>query len=544
MVAEGELMVSSPKFMKTDEVRVLLDAFRGKLEHLQDDMKQDSHEQVGELLSEFDDLDRAFKQYESLYENAVQGFFISTPKGEGVDCNSAYARMLGYDSPEELRHIKDFGEKHYVNPENRAKNIQILRDKGRLVNNEVNLRRKDGKPIWALSNVRLTEDGLIEGITIDITDKKLAEQQLEQSEEKYRRIVETTGEGFLLMDEDLSIIDVNEAYCRMIGYDYGEILDKTPLDFSTEEFRQFLITNKEKLSSKDYREFEGAFVAKDGHNVPILVHSNTLRDDLGAVIGNMFFVTDMTEHKKSLVLAAEVQRSLLPQESPEIQGLDIAGKIITCEEIGGDYFDFLSGTECPGGPFGVVVGDVTGHGVDAALLMTTARAFLRMRASQCGSISQIVTEMNRHLAQDVLDTGRFMTLFYMTIDVERGDLRWVRAGHDPALIYDPGQDDFEELKGAGLALGVDEEFAYEENIRTELTTGQVVVIGTDGIWEARNRHGEMFGKDRFREIVRHHAKAKANEILDAVYSELNSFTLGLKSEDDLTLVVIKILASS
>jgi sigma-B regulation protein RsbU (phosphoserine phosphatase) len=151
--------------------------------------------------------------------------------------------------------------------------------------------------------------------------------------------------------------------------------------------------------------------------------------------------------------------------------------------------------------------------------------------------------MNRHLALDVLDSGRFMTLFYMTIDADRGDLRWVRAGHDPALIYDPVQDDFEELKGAGLALGVDEEFAYEENLRTELVTGQVIVIGTDGIWEARNRHGEMFGKDRFREIIRHHAKAKANEILDAVYSELNSFTLGLKSEDDLTLVVIKMLAS-
>jgi sigma-B regulation protein RsbU (phosphoserine phosphatase) len=105
----------------------------------------------------------------------------------------------------------------------------------------------------------------------------------------------------------------------------------------------------------------------------------------------MFFVTDMTEHKKSLTLAAEVQKSLLPQESPHIQGLDIAGKTITSDEIGGDYFDYLSGQECPNDHFGVVVGDVTGHGVDAALLMTTARAFLRMRASQCGSISQIIT---------------------------------------------------------------------------------------------------------------------------------------------------------
>ena len=532
--------MSSHRFIKIDEVKVLLDAFRKRLEHLHNDVTSYSQQQVNELLTEFDDLDRAFKQYESLFENAVQGFFISTPEGEGVDCNQAYARMLGYDSPEELRQIKDFGEKHYFDPQNRAKNIQVLRERGRLVNNEVRLKRRDGKPIWALSNVRLTEDNLIEGISIDITDKKHAEQQLRQSEEKYRRIVETAGEGFLLMDEELTIIDLNEAYCKMIGYDPEEILGKTPLAFSTEEFRQFIITNKDKLLSGEYRDFEGTIVAKDGLYVPILVHSNTLKDDHGSVIGTMFFVTDMTEHKKSLILAGEVQRGLLPQKSPEIQGLDIAGKISTCEEIGGDYFDFLWGTDCPEYPFGVVVGDVAGHGVDAALLMTTARAFLRMRASQCGSISQIINELNRHLVQDVLDTGRFMTLFYLTIDPENRRLSWVRAGHEPALIYTPGQDRFEELRGSGLALGVDEEASYEENRRVGLVEGQVIAIGTDGIWEARNKDGEMFGKAKFHDIIRRNAAAGADEILEAVYDELERFRFGLKPEDDVTLVVLKI----
>jgi PAS domain S-box-containing protein len=256
-----------------------------------------------------------------------------------------------------------------------------------------------------------------------------AESEVRESEEKYRRIVETAEEGFLLMDKNLTIGEVNDAYCRMTGYSREEIIGKTPFDFATEDYRAFLAANQDELVSKDYRELEGTVVAKDGHTIPILVHGNMLRNDKGVVIGNMAFVTDMTEHKKSLTLAAEVQRSLLPQESPQVQGLDIAGKTVTSDEIGGDYFDYLSGQECPTDHFAVVVGDVTGHGVDAALLMTTARAFLRMRASQCGSISQIVTEMNRHLAQDVLDTGRFMTLFYMTIDVDRGDLRWVRAGH-------------------------------------------------------------------------------------------------------------------
>jgi len=364
---------------------------------------------------------------------------------------------------------------------------------------------------------------------------------LRKSEEKYRRIVETAGEGFILMDQNLVIVDVNNTYCRMIGFSRDEILGKTTFDLATEEFRQFLLTNRNELLSSDYREFEGAVVAKDGRHVPILVHGNTLRDDRGGIIGNMAFVTDMTEHKKALALAAEVQKSLLPQSKPHIQGLDIAGKNVSCDEIGGDYFDFLWRRENPNSPFSVIVGDITGHGVDSALLMTSARAFLRMRASQPGTMSEIVTAMNSHLTQDVLESGRFMTLFYMTIDPGNDRIEWVRAGHDPAILYDPTEGKFKELKGTGIALGVNDRFKYEQNCMTGLKEGQILAIGTDGIWEACNKSGKMFGKERFRDILRQNAHAGADDILDAVYGELSQFTKGRKSEDDITLVVIKIL---
>ena len=235
------------------------------------------------------------------------------------------------------------------------------------------------------------------------------EADLRKSEEKYRRIVETAGEGFILMDQNLVIVDVNDTYCRLIGFSRDEILGKTTPDLATEEIRQFFLTNRNELLASDYREFEGAVVAKGGRQVPILVHGNTLRDDRGGIIGSMAFVTDMTEHKKALTLAAEVQKSLLPQGKPHIQGLDIAGKNVSCDEIGGDYFDFLWRRENPNSPFSVIVGDITGHGVDSALLMTSARAFLRMRASQPGTMSEIVTAMNSHLTRDVLESGRFMT---------------------------------------------------------------------------------------------------------------------------------------
>ena len=404
---------------------------------------------------------------------------------------------------------------------------------------------RDGQVRWVedqTSVVRDDEGNKIfnQGLLVDITSRKLAEEAVRKSEEKFRRIVETAGEGFILMGEDLKIIDVNEAYCQLLGYSREEILGKTPMDLASEEFRQFMLANREEILAKEYREFEGTLLAKDGRHVPILIHGNTLRGDQGEVIGNMAFVTDMTEHKKALALAGEVQKSLLPQSKPDVHGLDVAGRNVSCDEIGGDYFDFLWRRENPDGPFSVVVGDITGHGVDSALLMTSARAFLRMRASQPGTISEIVSAMNSHLTHDVLETGRFMTLFYLTVDPHKDRIDWVRAGHDPAILYDPQKDAFVELKGTGVALGVNDAFIYTENRHAGLTNGQVIAIGTDGIWEAFNKKGAMFGKKRFKDIIRKNAGAGADDILNAVYNEINQFAEGQKTEDDITLVIIKI----
>jgi PAS domain S-box-containing protein len=370
--------------------------------------------------------------------------------------------------------------------------------------------------------------------------RQRAESEVRKSEEKYRRIIETTGEGFLMVDRNFVITDVNQALCSMVGYHREEIVGKHPPDFATEDFRQFLLANQMQLTSGENAGLEGTLLSRDGRQIPILIYGNNLRDAQGTIIGNFNFVINMSEHKRALALAAEVQKSLLPQRGLEADDFDIAGKTISCEEIGGDYYDFMGKGHCAGDHVNVVVGDVTGHGVEAALLMTTARAFLRMRAAQCGNAAEIVTEMNRHLALDLSDTGRFMTLFYLRIDHQQRDLRWVRAGHPPAYLYDPGQRSFRELMGEGLALGVDDNFVYRENRTTGLKAGQVVAVGTDGIWEACNRQGRIYGRERFLEIIRQNAQADAQTILEAVYTDLFAFTLGVKSADDITLVVIKV----
>ncbi len=252
-------------------------------------------------------------------------------------------------------------------------------------------------------------------------------------------------------------------------------------------------------------------------------------------------VIDIHEQKKALQLAAEVQKSLLPEAAPIIDGLDVAGSTISCDEVGGDYFDYLSNTVIGNDNLSIIIGDITGHGVDAALFMASARAFLRMRASQPGTVEDIVMAMNRHLTRDMEKTGRFMTMFYLVIERSNSRLRWVRAGHDPALLYDPNTDRFVELSGPGIALGVDEEYTYQQQQTEQLLRDQVIVLTTDGIFEACNQNGEMFGKQRLKSVVRRDHSKSSQAILDNIMLEHARFTYGVDREDDLTLVIVKIV---
>ena len=364
-----------------------------------------------------------------------------------------------------------------------------------------------------------------------------AEQKVHASEDKYRRIVETAGEGFILMDDTHRIVDVNDSFCRLIGYARSDIIGRRPYDFGTEEFRQYCMSQKSKVMAIDYRRVQGRLIANSGREVPVLFHGNDLIASSGEHLGNVAFVTDMSEHFKSLKLAGEIQKTLMPQASPVVDGLDIAGFSQSCEEIGGDYFDYIDTGD--GRPLLVAVGDLTGHGVDAALLMTTARAFLRMRALQPGNLAAIVQDLNRHLTSDTRQSNRFMTLLLMAVDPAAAVVEWVRAGHDPAIHYDPQQDRFEDLRGPGLVLGLNEGVRYSSVRRSGFKSGQIVAIGTDGIWEARSTQGEMWGKTRFQDVIREQAAETAAVIVRRVFEHLKAFTRGTLPEDDKTLVVIK-----
>ena len=244
--------------------------------------------------------------------------------------------------------------------------------------------------------------------------------------------------------------------------------------------------------------------------------------------------------QQSLNLAKEVQQNLLPKSNLKINGYDIAGKSVYCDETGGDYYDFIIIDDAAEQKIGVAIGDVSGHGIPSALLMTTVRSSLRQRLSLPGSTARIISDVNRHLAKDVEDSGQFMTMFFLVIETATRQLEWVRAGHDPGIVYDPGSDAFSELGGSGMALGVYGGWVYEDNRKTDFSNGQIIFLSTDGIWEARNKNGEMLGKEPILNTIQQNVSLDSDQIIDAVFDTLDKFIDGTKIEDDMTSVVIKL----
>jgi sigma-B regulation protein RsbU (phosphoserine phosphatase) len=243
----------------------------------------------------------------------------------------------------------------------------------------------------------------------------------------------------------------------------------------------------------------------------------------------------------SLELAREIQQKLLPKQNPGIARLDVAGKIIYCDETGGDYYDFIDIKDNSGEKLGVVVADVVGHGISSALIMASVRSALRQRLAVPGSISQIITDVNCRMAEDLADANQFVTLLYLVVDPDRPKLNWVRAGHEPAILYDPVADSFLELHGSGMALGIDRNFYYEENEKKDFSRGSIIVLATDGVWETRDESGQMFGRAAVYDIIRKNSAAGAGEILKTILSHIQKFLKKSKPDDDLTLVVVKIL---
>jgi sigma-B regulation protein RsbU (phosphoserine phosphatase) len=266
--------------------------------------------------------------------------------------------------------------------------------------------------------------------------------------------------------------------------------------------------------------------------------------DMMGVIGNQvgqFMERRQAEQlvqarEQELRVAHKIQQSLLPRVPPVVPGFDIAGDSAPAHETGGDYFDFLPLLD---GTLGLVIGDASGHGVGAALLIAETRAYLRALALAHAEIRTVLAQTNRRFIEDVADYY-FVTLFFGRLDPASRSLVYASAGHPPGYLLDPAGKVRALLNSTGWPLGVDASGEFPPAPPLALQPGEVLLLLTDGILEARSPAGDLFGSDRALDVVRARRGEPARAIVDALLEAVRNFAGGQVPDDDCTALVLKV----
>ena len=241
---------------------------------------------------------------------------------------------------------------------------------------------------------------------------------------------------------------------------------------------------------------------------------------------------------RELEIAREVQQRLFPQTLPVVKGLEFAGYCRPALGVGGDYYDFI---RLEDGCLGMAVGDVSGKGIAAALMMASLQASLRGQTIKpCSTLAEMIQHVNR-LVYEASATNRYATFFYAQYDPAYRSLHYVNAGHNPPIIYRKNGkgEEIIRLETGGTVVGLFAEFPYQE-AKLELQAGDMFIGFTDGISEAMDSTDSEFGEDRLIETLRHCQSRSAAETITCILDQVDAFTAGAPQHDDMTLVVVRV----
>lgn len=253
------------------------------------------------------------------------------------------------------------------------------------------------------------------------------------------------------------------------------------------------------------------------------------------------FVENITERqrlKKELEVARIVQMSFLPKSNPEFEGLDIASTCIPAFEVGGDYYDFI---KLDDKKLGIIIGDVSGKGTQAAFYMTLAKGFIKAIAKTSNSPSKVLAKMNELFYENV-ERGRFISMIYAIVDTEHNIIKIARAGHNPVIMKE-SEDKINLISPKGLALGLEKGQLFEQiitEVEEKLEKGKSFIFYTDGFTEAIDKKGDEYGLDRLSEIADKNFYKSADEIIQNLVTDVTSFIGKAKQHDDMTIVVVKV----
>ena len=468
--------------------------------------------------------------------------------------NPAFEQTLGFSEQELLS--RPFLE--FVYPEDREttrEHIQSLKSGRELRGFENRFLTKDGAFKWVLWNAAPFPDAdLLYAIGHDITKQKESVLALQEREKRIQAILDTTADGIITMDEHSRIRSFNQAAGNIFGYSEEEVLGK-PI--------KILMPEPERSKHKDYvdtylrtreahiigrgREVEG--IRKNGEVFPLALAVSQV--DLPDRILFTGVIRDITQRKKAeralrqarerlqreIDLAAQIQTSLLPEHLPNLEGFDFAAEAIPARFVSGDFYDFfdLDQNTCQ-----IVLGDMAGKGVSAALLASSTRSLLKSETKFADSVSDLLDQLNELQYKDFSQAEVFVTLFVATIDALNNQIRYASAGHGEALLWRHVENEHQVLSATGLPAGIFPDQAYQEN-HFFLRPGDVFLLFSDGVTEAHNPEEEQFGLQRLVAVLRQYADHQAIDLIEAILDEVRRFSKGHEQDDDISLIAVKAL---
>ncbi len=378
--------------------------------------------------------------------------------------------------------------------------------------------------------------------------RRKAEDAVRESELRYRTLWENSADAVIMMDTDSVIRFANPAVQPIFGYNPRELVAQNLSLLLPEQATDDSHVSLIRYLQRDFRELERHVVETVGlrkDNSQVIVEIVCKEIDFQGRHWYVAFVRDVTErrkqeaelreHEEQFRIAREIQQRLFPQGSPIIDNFEIAGKSVPADAAGGDYFDYLTMVN---DRTGIVVGDVTGHGIGPALLMAETRAYLRILARNRESLAEIMERANLMLVEDV-GAERFVTLFLAAIDPATRTLTHVSAGHCACLLLG-GDGSVQELRRTGPALGMRRKAVFSSGEPIQLQSGDLLLAMTDGIEETLGADGSFFGRERAVDVLRKSRHLPASEIVEGLYRAVSEFAASESERDDFTAVIMKV----
>ncbi len=506
------------------------------------------------------------ERYRMITDNMSEVIFLATPDPEmRYVYMSPSIKKVGYD-PSELIGKSPF-EEFIIDPEDAEVVKQAYNDlisSKRRNTTEYRIRLRDGSRIWieTTANPILDAEGNLVYIlcsTRDITQRKRAEEALKESQQQMADIISFLPDAILAVDLNGKVMIWNRAMEILTGVKARDMLGKGDYEYSMPFYgyrRPILVDMVLKPYAGYESEYFGfqreeaavvgeVFIPTFGpHGSYLLAKATALYDEIGNMVGAIESIRDMTDRRlmeqtlersrTELHVAAEIQRSFIPKKTPDIPNFEIAAITIPAMEVGGDFYDFISLAE---GNYGLVIADVAGKSIPAALFMALSRMIIRASAAQQSGTSEVLKNANNMIALDAT-SGMFVTLLYGVLDGAALTLKYADAGHPTPLVFRSRDCSYVEEAATGIALGAKEGAAYEERC-IKFDPGDVAVFYTDGVTEAMNSEGELYGLARLTNTINRCCQSSAEKIMGNILREISDFRENQEQNDDITLVVLK-----